>query len=179
MRTSPFEPGFFQDDLASLGVTSWGSVRPGDIPLSPEIRKICEDNTCRSYGTTWACPPAVGTFEECRDIIRSYSGALVFSTVCPLEDSFDFEGMARGHREFKKVCDRVGEKLEKPFLLLSNEGCIRCRECTYPEAPCRFPEKLYPSLEGFGVLVGELASMAGVKYRNPGAVTYFGMICWD
>ena len=87
--------------------------------------------------------------------------------------------MGRGHREFKELCDRLGESLERPFLLLSNEGCIRCKSCTYPDAPCRFPDKLYPSLEGYGILVTELAKKAGLNY-NGGAntVSYFGMLCF-
>ncbi|MFQ6804175.1 MAG: DUF2284 domain-containing protein [Lachnospiraceae bacterium] len=34
------------------------------------------------------------------------------------------------------------------FLILSNEGCDLCSECTYPEAPCRFPDRSHGSIEG-------------------------------
>ena len=65
----------------------------------------------------------------------------------------------------------AGEK----FLLLNNEGCTRCDECTYPDAPCRFPEKLYPSIEGYGFLVSALAKQAGIPYiGKPTELRYFG-----
>ena len=135
---------------------------------------------CRNYGATWACPPAVGTLDECRARIRGFEHALVFSSVYALEDSFDFEGMRLGHREFKAVCDRLCGLLDGEFLLLSNEGCIRCTRCTYPDAPCRFPEKLFPSLEGFGIFVNELAALAGVPYKaGENTVSYFGLLCYN
>jgi predicted metal-binding protein len=144
------------------------------------VRKHCEGNVCRNYGTTWACPPAVGTVDECKTKCLSYSHALVFNQVFPLEDSFDFEGMRAGHAVFKQTCDKLYE-LVKPqtsdFLLLSNESCNRCEKCTYPDSPCRFPEKLFPSVESFGILVAGLAEAAKINYINgPNTVTYFGML---
>ena len=63
------------------------------------------------------------------------------------------------------------------YLLLSNEGCKRCEKCTYPDAPCRFPDKLFHSLEGYGFIVSELAKMAGISYINgENTVTYFGAV---
>lgn len=168
-----------EDRLRSLGVSAHGMIPTGKIPFSGDVRKICEGNMCRNYGRSWACPPGVGSFEECREKCLSFSKALVFSAVYELEDAYDFEGMTQGHREFKALCDRLAEGLPEPYLLLSNEGCIRCKTCSYPDAPCRFPDKLYPSLEGFGILVTELAALAGIAY-NGGAntVSYFGMLCF-
>ena len=177
--TAPFAKETAESELKELGITAFGVVSTKDIAFSPEVRQLCEGNVCRNYGKTWACPPAVGTYEDCRRTILGYSHGLVFSAVYALEDSFDFEGMAAGHREFKAVCDRLYERLEKPFLLLSNEGCKRCGTCTYPDAPCRFPDKLFPSLEGYGILVNRLAQSAGIPYVNgPNTVTYFGMVCF-
>ena len=69
--------------------------------------------------------------------------------------------------------------LEGDFLLLSNEGCARCGTCTWPDAPCRFPEELSPSVEGFGIMVYELAKSAGLVYRSSSeSVRYFGMCCF-
>ena len=39
------------------------------------------------------------------------------------------------------------------------------------------PEKLFPSVEGFGINVVALASKVGLKYNNgENTVTYFGML---
>jgi hypothetical protein len=83
---------------------------------------------------------------------------------------------------FKQTVDRFAEAI-KPLvsngLILSNEGCGRCKVCTYPDAPCRFPDKLYPSIEGFGFIVSELANQAGIKYNNgPNTVTFFGAVVY-
>ena len=168
--------------LAPAGIGKYGFLRPAEIPFDPAVRAACEGNTCRGYGATWACPPGVGTFADCRARCLSYERALVFSVSYPLEDSFDYEAMRAGMLDFKKVCDRLAEAagpIVPGLLLLSNESCFRCRTCTYPEAPCRFPEKLHPSIEGYGILVGQLAGLAGIPYGVPGAVTYFGALLFS
>ena len=162
------------------GFTEYGYVPVGSLRFSGEIRKICEGNSCRSYGTTWACPPAVGTLEECRRRVERFDTMLLLTKRYDLESSFDFEAMGAGLKDFKKTVDRFHTALAPvlpEFLLLSNEGCGRCAECTYPEAPCRFPELLHHSLEGYGFVVSGLAEEAGVRYNNgPGTVTFFGAL---
>lgn len=169
-------------NLKEIGIQEYGLIPTEDIPFEQEIRKICEDNACGLYGKSWACPPAVGTVEECRARCLAYKTAMVFNAVYPLEDSFDFEGMMRGHSTFKDLCDRLytwAKPQLQEFLLLSNEGCKRCKSCTYPSAPCRQPERLFPSLEGFGVHVARLAASAGIKYMHgENTVTYFGMLLY-
>ena len=180
MRSSPFRTDISADELHQIGISSFGFIKTSQIVFSEEVRHICEDNRCRNYGKTWACPPAVGTFEECRRKCLSYSSAFVFASMYKLEDSFDFEGMMRGHRQFKAVCDGLYEQLAHPFQLLSNEGCIRCKTCTYPADPCRFPDRLFPSLEGYGIMVNELANSTGIPYcSGSNSVSYFGLVCYD
>ena len=168
-------------ELKAVGIHQFGVISPTEIPLSTAIRDICRENACRLYGTTWACPPAVGTVEECRARCLQYATAMVFNAVYPLEDSFDYEGMMAGHRAFKELCDRLYDLASKQFpsmCLLSNEGCIRCKHCTYPTAACRMPERLFPALEGFGIQVAQLAKAAGLSYGGVGVVTYFGMLLY-
>lgn len=112
--------------LKEIGIQEYGLISTAQIPFEQEIRKICEKNVCRLYGKTWACPPAVGTVEECRARCLSYKTAMVFNAVYPLEDSFDYEGMMQGHSAFKDLCDQLYERVRpqlNQFLLLSNEGC--------------------------------------------------------
>lgn len=180
MKKTPFSTDVSTEELIGLGLTAFGYIHTSEIFFSEEVRQICARNQCQNYGKTWACPPAVGTFEECRDKCLSYSYGFVFASSYELEDSFDFEGMLHGHRQFKSVCDNLHKLLAQPSLLLSNEGCIRCASCTYPETPCRFPEKLFPSLEGYGILVTALAECAGIPYRyGTNSVSYFGLVCYD
>jgi len=91
--------------------------------------------------------------------------------------------MTQGLLDFKQLVDRYQQKLAgvlPEFLLLSNEGCKRCRTCTYPDAPCRFPERLHHSLEGYGFIVSELAKAAGMHYNNgANTVTFFGALLFS
>lgn len=120
--------GLTSEALREIGITSFGVILTSEIAFSGEVRSYCEGNACRNYGATWACPPAVGTVEECRERVRRFERALVFASAYRLEDSFDFEGMAEGHRDFKAVCDRLYERCRGEFLLLSNEGCHPLRK---------------------------------------------------
>lgn len=143
---------------------------------------MCEVNTCQKYNKTWACPPAIGTVEECRERVRKYDKMLVFSVKWDLEDSFDFEGMTAGGKKFKQVClavDKAVRSYMTDYLVLANEGCDTCEACTYPDAPCRFPEQTHGSLEGYGIFVSELAKQAKINYVNgANTVTYFGGIAF-
>lgn len=166
--------------ISETGFYEFGHVEIERMKYYQEIREICKENMCGNYGISWACPPAIGTLEECRTRVNQYDKMILFSQKYSLEDSFDFEGMVAGLRDFKKMVDLLQQKLDdflSDYLLLSNEGCGRCSECTYPDAPCRFPHLLHHSLEGYGFIVNELAGEAGVSYNNgPCTVTYFGAL---
>ena len=185
MRKTPFK----ESVLAELeerggipeGISHLGYLSTSDIVFSEEVRHLCEGNQCRQYNKTWACPPAIGSYEECRSRCLSYSSAMIFSAVYQIEDSFDYEGMMKAHAQFKEVCDLLHDKyLDQPFLLLSNESCRRCKKCTYPDSPCRFADKLYPSVEGYCIFVNKTAKKVGIPYNaGVNTVSYFGMVCFN
>ncbi len=158
-------------------------VDPKDVPFTAAVRAACERNACGCYGKYWTCPPAVGDWEERRDHFRLYRHALLYTTKHDLEDSFDVEGMAEGHRLHGMVDDAVFQLFsaeEGAFELLGAEGCRRCKACTYPTSPCRFPEKLRVPVESVGIDVVALSKAAGVHYMNGvNTVTYFSMVFYD
>ncbi len=169
--------------FSNTGVFQYGTVDTAAIAFSTEVRRMCEVNTCRQYGKTWACPPGLGSLEECKKRVQEYEKMVVFSARYELEDSFDYEGMMAGMSAFKDVC-RAIHRAVKPcmdhFLILSNEGCDLCSTCTYPDAPCRFPDRSHGSLEGCGIMVSDLAGQAGINYINGAdTVTYFGALLCD
>ncbi len=130
VRTFPFETQHFEDEMRAMGFDGWGFVNTDEITFDPEVRRMCEVNRCGQYGKTWACPPGVGSFEECRDRCLRFPRAMVFSGCYPLEDCFDYEGMQEGHRRFADSCAQLHKKLTGDYLFLSNEGCRRCASCT-------------------------------------------------
>ncbi len=166
--------------VLSCGAYEAGTIGTKELIVHEEIRKICEENACHNYGKTWACPPAIGSLDECRVRIENYGEMILYSCKYPIEDSFDFQGMHQSLLEFKGLSERIQSRLIPVLsngLFLSNEGCVRCKACSYPDAPCRFPEKLQHSIEGYGFIVSDLAKLAGIKYINEAnTVTYFGGI---
>ena len=104
----------------------------------------------------------------------------MFRAKYDLEDSFDFEGMQAGMRAFKTVCARLDDAARKHltrFMLLGNESCGRCEKCTYPDAPCRFPEKAIPSMVAYGLVVSQVCEQSGLPYYyGPKTITYTSCI---
>ena len=74
--------------LCQLPISQYAWIDPQTIEFSDRIRYVCE-HECPMYGTSWACPPAVGTVAACRERILSYPGALVFTTLCEVDDIAD------------------------------------------------------------------------------------------
>lgn len=170
----------FAKEIAPL-VTELAVLKTEEIPFSPEVIRACERNACGQYGKTWQCPPGIGTLEERQALCLSYRTALVLTTAHPLEDSFDIDGMFEGKRAHGAVVDqilaRLPDALQKDHLVFSTEGCSLCSTCTYPDAPCRYPERARPSVEANGIFVVELARQCNLRYHNGvNTVTYFSML---
>lgn len=166
--------------ILETGFYETGTVDIASLQYDLEIRRICERNTCRNYGTSWACPPAVGTLEECKQRVGQYSNMLLFTGRFEIADSYDFQGMIDSMFRFKKMVDQLDQVLKNilsPYQLLSNEGCGRCKSCTWPDAPCRFPDRLHHSIEGYGFQISQLAKQAKIRYNNgQNTITYFGAL---
>ncbi|MBR6781391.1 MAG: DUF2284 domain-containing protein, partial [Clostridia bacterium] len=63
------------------------------------------------------------------------------------------------------------------FQAMGCGSCDLCEKCTYPDAPCRFPDRALTSVEANGIQVIELAKNIGINYNNgENTVTYFSMI---
>ena len=82
----------------------------------------------------------------------------------------------------KKLHDgqvKLNEELHKKYsdiLALGGAGCKLCAECTYPDAPCRFPEKRMSGMEAYGLVVSDVCMKNGLKYYyGPDTVTFSGM----
>ena len=172
--------GITESYLKELGVTAYGLLDAKDVVFSAELREGCNPKQCGGYGKSWACPPAVGSAEECAARCLEYDHALMISSVYELEDSFDYESMAEGGEHFKKLSETLHAALTIPHILLANGKCSLCDPCTYPDAPCRFPEKCLHSLSGYGVYVAATAKRAGLPYNNgENTVTYFALMFYN
>lgn len=156
---------------------AWLSVE--DISFLPQVRHICKTE-CPRYGTSWSCPPAVGSVEECKKRCEQYAGAFLFTTMAEVTDIADMEETLKTRKAHEEVTRLVGERMreqEKEIRILSAESCANCQACIYPNAPCRHPEEMFPCIESYGILVTELAEKSGISFLSGGnVVVWFSLI---
>ena len=156
-----------------------GVVSTAAIDFSPELLKACEKNVCGKYNACWTCPPASGSLEDQKSKVTAFNSALVFTTISSLEDSFDYEGMMRAKDDHNKLTAEMHKNFGKTNPVYGAGGCSICESCAYPE-PCRFPEKIFPSIEAVGINVTELSRAGGLRYNNgENTITYFSMILFN
>ncbi len=152
------------------------------VILSPIFRDICATNTCGNYGKCYMCPPDVGDIQELMDKVREYPFGLLYQTISPLEDSFDYEGMTAAGEAHVQVSQQMQETLAlllpEGFLHLTCGGCRLCEVCAKREGkPCAHPDKALPSLESCGIDVYNTTRGTSLKYINgKDTVTYFGIV---
>ena len=148
------------------GFDTASRLDPKTIVLHEKVREMCAEGKCKAYGKNWTCPPACGDLDHCRAVIAGYSEGVIFQTIGKLEDSMDYESMmdtSRLHKiNFRKLADRV-MTLYPGSLCLGAGGCNFCETCSYPE-PCRFPDRAFSSMEGFGMLVSEVCKANDIPY---------------
>lgn len=162
-------------------VHEYAFIDVADIDFTQEVRDACEKNYCGCYGKYWSCPPGVGDWRDLMRHFKNYKKAFVYTTKHEIEDSFDFEGMMQGnalHAQTDGYFEKaLGARDEKDYEITGAEGCRICKECTYPSAPCRFPDKMKRTLEACGVDVVSLSRKCGIRYNNGAdTVTYFTVL---
>lgn len=154
-----------------------GWLKTRDIPFSQAVVEACAQNICGKYNSCWTCPPARGTLEQMRTELLDFENSFVFTYKGDLEDSFDVEGMNKAREEATGLLTALSARLHEggvPHMRLGAGACCICPQCTYPGAPCRYPEKAINSIESCGVDVVTLAGQCGIRYHNgANTVTYF------
>jgi predicted metal-binding protein len=155
------------------------------IRFDQVVRNICRQNACGQYGKNHMCPPAIKDVKEWEKEILSYKNGVIVTKVYETKNSFDMKSMFEGIVDFQKTLATLKEDLADEFsgeryLLLGAGSCFICKKCTYMDgAPCRFPEKAFPSIEACGIDVMSLSKSAGVRYNNgKNTVTYIGVVLY-
>lgn len=150
---------------------------PKTIVLHEEVRAMCAEGKCKAYGHNWTCPPHCGDLDYCRGVISRYSKGVIVQTIGQLEDSLDYETMMETGGVHKKRFSDFAVKVRELYpeaTCLGAGGCTVCENCNYPE-PCRFPDKAFSSMEGYGMLVNEVCKANNVTYYyGQNTIAYFG-----
>jgi predicted metal-binding protein len=158
------------------GFSRVGNLDPAKITLRTEVRATCAENKCGAYGTRWSCPPGCGTLEENAERIKQFQGGFILQTTGELEDELDGEGMmetAKTHGARVQEFQRTIKTLHPKAWVIGSGGCTRCEKCTYPDAPCRFPDEITPSMEALGMVVSDVCKDNDFGYYyGKGTITY-------
>lgn len=170
-----------EQQLAELPIAQYEFFDADTLEFSERIRYVCA-HECTRYNTSWACPPAVGTVAECEARCRRYTGALLISSLAEAEDISDLEKtlpLRCPHEELTRQVAGLLRAQGLEVLGLSTESCAVCAKCSYPDAPCRHPERMFPCVESYGIVVTELAERFGIEYQYGGnVVTWFSLLLY-
>lgn len=163
--------------IAELPLLEYGFLKTDQVEFLDRVRTVCREE-CPQYGTSWACPPAVGTVDECRVHCQAYTDVMIFSTMTEVQDITNLEETLATRESLEVIARALREILQGLFgdcLMLSTESCAVCAHCTYPDAPCRHPERMLPCVESYGILVTDLAEKAGMTFfEDYNTVVWFG-----
>lgn len=153
-----------------------GELNMEAVEFLPAVREMCAADRCRSYGRSWSCPPACGTLEEAAQRAGRYRRGVLLQSTGALEDDFDVETMQETERAQRERFSAYVERVRREYpdcLPMATGACTYCEACTYPDAPCRFPDKAIPSMEACGLLVSRVCEQAGLPYYyGPRTMTY-------
>ena len=171
-----------EQELAQLPLYVYFFMDPGELEFSDRVRWICE-HECAQYGKSWACPPGVGTVEECRRHCLGFDRCLVISTVTEVADIADIQETLATRQTHEEITDRVAELMRQygaePFVL-STESCAICPRCAILDgAPCRFPERMHPCVESQGINVIPVLERNGLEFQyGENVVTWISMLLY-
>ena len=136
-----------KDAKERFGFEEAGALNVEALEFLPEVRQMCAADRCRSFNRNWSCPPGCGTLEEIAERVKPYTRGILVQSIGQLEDEFDVRSK------------------EPDCIPMAAGTCQVCEKCTYPDAPCRFPEKSIPSMEAYGLFVSKVCIQSGMKYN--------------
>lgn len=150
------------------GFTYAASIDMESLEFREDVRAMCRSDRCNSYGKNWSCPPATGSIERAKERISGYHRGIIVQTCGEISGSFDIDGTRQIMLRHKKTFDTFVRQVRMFYpdcLPMGAGACSRCRSCTYPDRPCRHPDRMYPSMEAYGLLVSDVAVRSGLGYN--------------
>jgi len=159
-------------DLAEIaktsGFTHYSPLDVSTLEFMQEIRDMCNAKQCRNYDTSWSCPPACASIDDMRERVQKYKEGILVQTVGELEDSLDWDGIMEIGAVHKQNFGKMRETLNINFqniMALGAGECKICDKCTYPDNPCRYPDKMETSMEACGLFVSKVCTDNNLGYN--------------
>ena len=170
-------------ELAEFPLFSYGFIDPKTLDINQRVRYICQVE-CPMYGKSWACPPAVGSVEDCKAKCFAYDDCLMISTLTEVSDIANLEEClaTRGAHEIitNEIADKMRAQGVEPYIL-STEACAECERCAYLDGqPCRFPERMHPCVESHGINVVPSMEEIGIPFiSGENIVTWVSLLLFQ
>lgn len=145
-----------ESQLAEFPLYAYGYIDPEKLDFTQRVRFICQSE-CPMYGKSWACPPAVGTVEECKARCQKYTQCLMIATITEVSDISDIHETLATRGEHEDITNQIADLLRQQGIepyVLSTEACAVCERCAYLDGqPCRYPQRMHPCVESHGINV--------------------------
>ena len=171
-----------EEKLSELPLYIYDFIDPSELEFTDRIRWICE-HECPMYGSTWACPPGVGSMECCMEKCRSYENCLMISTIVEVEDIANLEETLATRPDHEAVTNQVRDIMVsmgiEPYVL-STEACAICERCAIlDKQPCRHPEMMHPCVESHGINVVPMLESHGLEFQfGANVVTWISLFLY-
>ena len=168
------------EKLAELPLYIYDFIDPKELEFNTRIRWICE-NECPMYGKSWACPPGVGSLNQCKGKCLVHENCLLISTIVEVDDIADMEETLATRPDHEALTNEVAEIMKElgaePYIL-STEACTVCETCAILEGkPCRFPEKMHPCVESHCINVVPILESRGLEFQfGANVVTWISLL---
>jgi len=169
-----------EQQLSQLPLYIYDFIDLKELEFSDRIRWICE-NECPMYGTSWACPPGVGSVEQCRHKCLAYDNCLLISTIVEVADIANMEETLATRPAHEEVTNQVRDIMVslgvQPYVL-STEACAICDRCAILDGqPCRHPQRMHPCVESHGINVVPMLESRGLEFQfGANVVTWISLL---
>ena len=136
------------------------------------------------YNKTWACPPAVGTVDQCRCKCLNYENCLLVGTISEVEGDYCMEKSLATRPEHEAVTNQIRQLFRdqgiEPYIL-STEACAVCDRCAWLDGePCRYPERMHPCLESHGINIIPTLEENGLEFNFAAdVITWYSLLFFN
>lgn len=165
-----------EKQLSELPLYAFYFITPSELEFSSKVRWVCE-NECPMYGTSWACPPGVGTVDACVKKCRQYGNCLVISTAAEVGDIANITETLATRAEHERITDLVGGLLDQQGLnpyILSTQSCSICDCCAYEKGlQCRHIEEMHPCIESHCINLIPTLEQLGEEIKYGGNTVFW------
>ena len=169
--------------LSELPLYAYFFIDPKSLEFSQRIRYICQAE-CPMYGKTWACPPGVGSVEDCQAKCLGYSNCLLIGTIVECDDISNIEATLATRQDHEKLTNQVRDLMRElgtvPYIL-STEACSVCERCAILDGlPCRMPGKMHPCVESHGINIITTLEENGLDFQyGSNMITWYSLLFFN